>query len=313
MGSLNGRTRQSSRFLCDEATPLVDILEADAADLVAKIIGLRTALDTASTIADRRRPRVLSVEEHAMMSMGRGVAIQQSDLEDGTPPEARVAVGKLTERLRPAVWARVGEAIVQAMPGRHETIEAKVKEFGRLMAGFRRRPEGRFRRSFRRGEMMRKFHELAEDDPVFTRSAAITVGSMARALADSKTALASTRDLEDRVDDVDQLLDDVMKSSAVITECLKTLAAKDKAFDDEIAKLRAAPDVLQKMAVWERGFFERQWAAEVKKGHTRVDFEDYLAGIEARRAEMRKRDERDDYDDGEAISTARFNAQYRVL
>ena len=85
---------------------------------------------------------------------------------------------------------------------------------------------------------------------------------------------------------------------------------------DQIAKLAAEVDTkgtLAKCAVWERGFFERQWAAEVKKGHTRVDFEEYLTAIEASRAEMRKRAERDAEDDGEAISTARFNAQYRVL
>jgi hypothetical protein len=39
-----------------------------------------------------------------------------------------VAVGALSERLRPAVWAKVGEAIVDAMHGRHAAVEARVTE-----------------------------------------------------------------------------------------------------------------------------------------------------------------------------------------
>ena len=66
---------------------------------------------------------------------------------------------------------------------------------------------------------MRKFHELSDDDPVWTAHQPLTVGSVSKASADAKTALAETRELTERVDDVDALLDDVLKSSAVINEC----------------------------------------------------------------------------------------------
>jgi hypothetical protein len=160
---------------------------------------------------------------------------------------------------------------------------------------------------------MRKFHEMAADDPAFAHQP-MTLGSMSKALADSKEALASARSLADRVDDVDELLEDLAKSSDAL---VKLLAVKGKAIDGDLAKLRAAidgdlaPNVLAKAMAWERGFFEKQWAREVAKGHTRVDFEDYLAEIESSRAEMRRRAERDD-DDSEPISAARFNAQYQV-
>ena len=91
---------------------------------------------------------------------------------------------------------------------------------------------------------------------------------------------------------------------------------RGKAIDDDLAKLRAAidgdlaPNVLAKAMAWERAFFEKQWAREVAKGHTRVDFDDYLAEIEFLLAPER-RAEHDD-DDGEPTSTARFNAQYQV-
>jgi hypothetical protein len=160
---------------------------------------------------------------------------------------------------------------------------------------------------------MRKFHELAADDHVWTESAALTVGSVARALSDSKTALAASRKLDDRLGDVDELLADIAKSNAVLDDCIKSIEAKGRALDEEIAKIKAAPDVLAKMAAWERSFFERQWAGEVAKGRSGVDFETYLLQIEFSRQEtIRKRAERDD-DDSEAVSTSRFDAQYRVV
>jgi hypothetical protein len=146
--------------------------------------------------------------------------------------------------------------------------------------------------------------------------ASLTVGSVGRALADSKTALAETRKLSEDVDDLDELIADIEKSTAAHTALIKSIEAGSKAMADQVAKLAAEVDsavTLAKCAAWERGFFERQWAAEVKKGHTRVDLEDYIAAIEESRSEMRKRAERDAEDDGEPISKARFDAQYRVL
>ena len=132
---------------------------------------------------------------------------------------------------------------------------------------------------------------------------------MARALADSKTALAETRKLAEDVDDLDELIADIEKSTVEHRAVIKAVEARGKAFDDEIAKLRAAPDVLQKAMAWERGFFEKQWAAS----GSRVDFDTYLLQIEAERETMRKRAESEAEYDSEPISAARFNAQYRVV
>ena len=114
--------------IAETATPLVADLEADAIALVGKIIGLQTALNTARDINERRRPRTMTVEEHAARDVGLNVARHYAEHEDngGAAPEALAAVGALSERLRPAVWARVGEAIVQAMHTQHENISAKV-------------------------------------------------------------------------------------------------------------------------------------------------------------------------------------------
>ena len=123
-------------ILCDEATPHVDDLESDAIALVAKIVGLQTAHNAARDINERRRPRALTVEERALRDMGRGAAIRHSELEDdGAPPEALAVVGAFSERLRPAIWARVGEAIIQALQGRDEAIESSVTE---LVGAWRR-------------------------------------------------------------------------------------------------------------------------------------------------------------------------------
>ena len=121
-------------ILAETATPLIADLESDAIALVAKIVGLQTAAGLARDIAERRRPRVLTVEEHAMRNIGKGVAIQHAELEDGKPPEARVAVGALTERLGPGVWAKISAAIIDALHTRHADISEKVSRDGRLMA-----------------------------------------------------------------------------------------------------------------------------------------------------------------------------------
>ncbi len=125
--------------LCETATPLVDDLESDAIALVVKIAGLRAAANTALDLAERRRPRVLTEVEHAMRNMGRGVgvAVQHVDRpEDGTPHEALVAVGKLTERLRPGVWDGIAKLIIGAMAGQHDKIHAKVAEAAGLWRRF---------------------------------------------------------------------------------------------------------------------------------------------------------------------------------
>jgi hypothetical protein len=123
-------------ILAETATPLIADLESDAIALVAKIVGLQTAAGLARDIAERRRPRVLTVEEHAMRNIGKGVAIQHAELEDGTPPEARVAVGALTERLRPGVWAKISAAIIDALHTRHADISEKVTETVGLWRAF---------------------------------------------------------------------------------------------------------------------------------------------------------------------------------
>jgi hypothetical protein len=103
-------------------------MEADAAALVARIVGLQTAFSTARDIAERRRGRALTEAEHEYRNI-KGVAVQHvKQPEEGTPPEALAAVGALTDRLRPGVWARIGEAIVQALHSQHETVEAKIIE-----------------------------------------------------------------------------------------------------------------------------------------------------------------------------------------
>ncbi len=114
--------------IAETATPLVDALEADAIDLVVKIIGLQAAANMARDLAERRRPRVLTQQEQELRSFGKGVAIQHGELEDGTPPEARAAVGALVERFRPAVWSRISEALIEAVREKHADISAKVIE-----------------------------------------------------------------------------------------------------------------------------------------------------------------------------------------
>ncbi len=160
-------------------------------------------------------------------------------------------------------------------------------------------------------------HELENDDPAWSgdQHKPLTLGAVSKALADSKAALAETRDLADDVDDLDKLISDIEKSTAAHTALIANIEADSKAMADQVAKLAAAidtPGTLAKAMAWERGFFEKQWRAEVSKGHSSVDFATYLAQIEGER-EMRKRAERHAEDDAEPISPARFAAQFRVV
>ena len=119
-------------------------------------------------------------------------------------------------------------------------------------------------------------------------------------------ALAETRELGEEIDDIDQILEDIAKSHDTIRNLLKTLDAKSATHDAELAKLRAAPDVVQKAQAWEREFFAKQWRAS----GSNVSLDTYLAMLESEREMYRKRDEADD---SEPISDARFNAQWRVV
>ena len=167
-----------------------------------------------------------------------------------------------------------------------------------------------------KGNILRGHH--SEPDAGYEKSlpdAALTVGTISRALSDSKAALAASTKLAEDVDDLDELIASIEKSTAEHRAIIQRIESGRKATADSLAKLRAAidnsPATLAKAMAWERGFFEKQWAAEVKKGHESVDFETYLAQIEGER-EMRKRAERDDYPI-EPMSEARFNAQFRVV
>ena len=157
---------------------------------------------------------------------------------------------------------------------------------------------------------MRKFHELAVDDPIWTANRPLTVGSISRTISDAKTALAETRKLDDRLDDVDELLADIEKSTAVHTALIKSIEAGTKASVEQIAKLAAAldtPGTLAKLEDWERSFHDRLH----KQYGASSTFDDFMASIEADTEATRKRDA---FDDGaDETSPARFKAQYRVV
>ena len=132
---------------------MVDALEADAIELVARITGLRTAVNMARDLAERRRPRVLTQQEQELRSLGKGVAIQHGELDDGTPPEARAAVGALVERFRPAVWSRISEALIEAVKERHGDISAHVIPAVAAWREFEAHIRERFRRALRGREV----------------------------------------------------------------------------------------------------------------------------------------------------------------
>ncbi len=68
---------------------------------------------------------------------------------------------------------------------------------------------------------MKKFHELSDDDPAWSAHQPLTLGSMSKAAADAKAALASAHELDDRLDDVDELIAKVQKSNDEFLEILR--------------------------------------------------------------------------------------------
>ena len=80
--------------ICETAEPLVADLEAEAVALVVKILGLQNALNTARAISERRRPRALTIEEHALRDMGRNVARQIAEPERRRAHAARGCRGR---------------------------------------------------------------------------------------------------------------------------------------------------------------------------------------------------------------------------
>ena len=167
-----------------------------------------------------------------------------------------------------------------------------------------------------KGNILRGHH--SEPDAGYEKSlpdAALTVGSVSRAMSDAKAALAETRNLEDRVDDIDGLIAEIEKSSAAHAALTKSIEAGAKATADQIAKLAAEVDTkgtLAKCAAWEKAFFARQHAAE----HGNESLEDFMARIEADTAAIRKRDEvtKYDFDDDGSLSVERRpDAMWKVV
>ncbi len=140
--------------------------------------------------------------------------------------------------------------------------------------------------------------------------AALTVGSISRALGDAKTTLAETRRLSEDVDDLDELIASIEKSAAENRATIKAIDAGTKATADEMAKLRASldtPGMLAKLAGWEESHIER---LHKQYGHG-TTLEYFKAQMAADSELFRKRDA---FDDGvDDMSPARFNAMYRVV
>ena len=163
--------------------------------------------------------------------------------------------------------------------------------------------------------MMRKFHQLAADDPVWTANQPLTVGSVSKAAADAKAALAEARDLDSRVDDLDELIASIEKSTAEHRAMIKSIDSGGKATADSLAKLRAAidtPGTLAKLADWEKEHLARLHKAY---GHG-VSLEDFKAQIEADSEAIRKRDAVSKYDfddDGVLTFERRPASQWRVV
>ncbi len=162
---------------------------------------------------------------------------------------------------------------------------------------------------------MRKFHELAEDDPVWTSHQPLTVGSMSRAMSDSKAALTSATKLAARVDEIEVEIDEMMKSLNTTAAALNSRVAKvdatlEKSDTSDIAAKIDTAGLLAKMETFSKGFHRRQHAAEVAAG-SRQSFERYMLQIESEREMYRKRDAFDG--ESEPISDARFRSMYRVV
>jgi hypothetical protein len=166
---------------------------------------------------------------------------------------------------------------------------------------------------------MEKMHIMKEDDPVFARSAPITVGAMARALADSKSALSSTGKLADRVDDVevdlDALIARIEKSTAEHRATIKSIESSGRATVESLAKLRASidtPALLAKMASWEEAHLER-----LHKAHGRGStLDEFKAQMAADHKSFRKRDALTKYDfddDGVQTFERRPESQWRIV
>ena len=162
---------------------------------------------------------------------------------------------------------------------------------------------------------MRKFHELSPDDPVWTDNKLLTVGSMARAMSDAKTALAKTRKLSEDIDDLDELIASIEKSTAEHRALIRSIDSGSKATADSLAKLRAAidtPGTLAKLADWGEAHLARLHKS-YGHGSTLEEFKEQMA---ADSESFRKRDALTKYDyddDGVLRDWRRPDSQWRVV
>ena len=163
---------------------------------------------------------------------------------------------------------------------------------------------------------MKKFHQLSEDDPIWTANQPLTVGAMSKALADSKTALAETRKLSEDVDDLDELIASIEKSTAEHRALIQRIESGSKATADSLAKLRAAidnsPATLAKLADWEEAHLARLHKAH-GHGSTLEEFKEQMA---ADSELFRKRDALTKYDfddDGVLTFERRPDSQWRIV
>lgn len=108
-----------------------------------------------------------------------------------------------------------------------------------------------------KGNILRGHH--SEPDAGYEKSlpdAALTVGTISRALSDSKAALAASTKLAEDVDDLDELIASIEKSTAEHRAIIQRIESGRKATANSLAKLRAAidnsPATLAKAMAWER-------------------------------------------------------------
>jgi hypothetical protein len=123
---------------------------------------------------------------------------------------------------------------------------------------------------------MRKFHELADDDSAWDNRP-LTLGSISRALGDAKEALASAQALDGRVDNVDEMIEDVLKSADENALAINDRFAK---LDAEMAELKKST-----IAAADARFVKFADFVKALDARTRGDsgLGDLLAEIEARR------------------------------
>lgn len=103
-------------ILCDEATPIVDELRAAAIDIAAKIKSLEVVSSMALQIAEKGRhvPGV-SLADHELARLGaKGLAVQNVEPVNPTPPEALAAATALLAKFPFRHWSPIAEAIVGA-------------------------------------------------------------------------------------------------------------------------------------------------------------------------------------------------------